>query len=126
MKGNPRRDNQGQLLFEPTEFKTDEGEVVSRPQCDFGEDWENNNEDSYEVTLPIDGEGYVTADCENGELGPLRNCGFKKGKVKECDPGETVRLTCKTKGDPQVLRVCETSTVLDTAIPCTYNGPHKC
>ena len=44
---------------------------------------------------------------------PLRDCGFTPpSKVYSCAAGSMVKLSCKTSGSKQVLRVC--------GIPCTY------
>jgi len=59
--------------------------------------------------------------CDRGQVGPLRDCGFTPpSKVQYCAAGSQVKLTCKTGGSKQVLRVCETSQLLGTGIPCTY------
>lgn len=121
--------NSGNPLFEPTEFKTDHGQTVYRQVCNFGEGALQNNVDSYDVTLPTDGNGYVTEECMNGEIGPLRNCGFEKVDhgILNCTPGEEVRLdlAIPEEAPPQVVRACDFSFVMGTGIPCTYNGPHN-
>jgi hypothetical protein len=73
------------------------------------------------VTLPLDGNGYVTAPCTRGQLGPLRNCGLAKQiDTLTCTPGAAVTLSCTVPASapPSVLRVCQTSAVLKTGIPC--------
>lgn len=124
-EGTPVMDKKGVSVFELTTFKTAGGKNVSRFQCNFIKDWDKNNEDSYNVTIPINGEGLITSSCENGELGPLRDCGFKKAVIQKCTPGEKVTLKCKNKNSPQTVRICETSKVLGTSLPCTYSGPHN-
>jgi hypothetical protein len=39
-----------------------------------------------------------------------------------CTPGSTVQLSCSIDGDapPQLLRICEASSVLETGTACTY------
>lgn len=128
-EGTPVLDSEGKRVYEPTEFKTDHGETVYREKCDFGSGVLANNFDSYNVTVPTDGEGYVTDKCEKGEIGPLRNCGFEivENGILNCTPGNEVELTLSIprQSPPQVVRVCDFSFVLGTSIPCTYNGPHN-
>ncbi len=128
-EGNPVLDVNGSRVYEPTEFKTADGLTVYNPKCDFGKGTLDNNIHSYNVTIPLDGEGYVTDNCKNGEIGPLRNCGFEKVKelVCNCTPGQEINLsfTIPQGVPPQVVRICDYSTSLATAIPCTYNGPYN-
>jgi hypothetical protein len=73
--------------------------------------------------LPARGEGYVTAPCTHGELGPLRNCGFhQQDDEVACLAGADVHLRCEIpdRAAPQVVRFCDRSDELATAIPCTY------
>jgi len=63
----------------------------------------------------------ITEACDRGQLGPKRNCGFSyEGTLHQCTPGETVALHCSIKSGaaPQVLRVCEGSTVLGAGVAC--------
>jgi hypothetical protein len=123
-EGTPLVNAQGNQQYELTEFKTADGKPVYRPKCRLFEGWFDNNVDSYEITLPLTGEGYVTAPCSKGEIGPLRNCGFKmQTKIATCTPGKEVRLKCSANG--AVVRICDYSKALQTGIPCTYNGPHN-
>ncbi len=125
-EGVPILDEQGNLKFEPSQFKTEDGKPVDKPMCNFIDNYFKNNVHAHDVTLPLDGEGYVTAPCTKGEIGPFRNCGFKlQTKMSECTPGQEVKLSCSTTGAPQVVRICDYSRELGTAIPCTYNGPHN-
>ena len=128
-EGTPVLDSEGNRVYEPTEFRTDDGETVYREKCNFGPEALANNVHSYNVTVPTDGEGYVTGDCNKGEIGPSRNCGFEKVEngILNCTPGEETRLAISIAMDspPQVLRVCDFSHVLGTGIPCTFNGPHN-
>ena len=97
-----------------------------RPQCEFTPGALENNADSYRITLPKEDEGYVKKGCKNNEISPTRNCGFTKLVEKNtCNPGSTVKLQCQlaTPSAPQIVRICDYSNVLGTAIPCTYNGP---
>src|SRR2546428_700262 len=93
-EGMPVLDAQGNPVYEPTEFKTDNGQTVYRAKGNFGEGTRENNVESYNLTLPIDGNGYVTEECKHGEIGPLRNCGFQKADhvIYNCTPEEQVEL----------------------------------
>jgi len=125
-EGNHVLDAEGNQIYEPTGFKTEEGKPVFRPQCEFTPGALENNADSYRITLPKEDEGYVTEGCKNNEISPTRNCGFTKLVEKNtCNPGSTVKLQCQlaTPSAPQIVRICDYSNVLGTAIPCTYNGP---
>jgi hypothetical protein len=129
-EGTPVLDADGNQVYEPTEFRTDEGLTVARAKCDFNESALENNVHSYDVILPTDGNGYVTDDCKNGEIGPLRNCGFSNidsFTAYNCTPDEELRLELSIPDDApsQVVRVCDYSTALATSIPCTYNGPYN-
>jgi len=129
-EGTSVHDAQGNLVYEPTEFKTKDGQTVYRAKCDFATGALENNVDSYNVTLPEDGNGYVTENCKHGEIGPLRNCGFQKiNRVMQynCTPEEQVQigLTIPKEATSQIVRVCDYSRVLGTSIPCSYNGPYN-
>lgn len=140
-------DDAGNPLWEPSGQTTPAGAPINRPQCDFLSDWDVNNDDSRDVSLMPTG-SFVTEPCSDGQLGPLRNCGFKsqldgieierpvegarRGSEPEevetpegafaCTPGEPVRLTCNVEDDnaPQVMRLCEYSAVLGTGVACTF------
>ncbi|MSP60808.1 MAG: hypothetical protein EXR72_10795 [Myxococcales bacterium] len=121
-EGEPKLDANGDQIFEPTNFTTLDGRPVDRPACDLFPGWDANNLDSYDVTLTTDGEGYVTAACKSGQIGPLRNCGFKKrAENLGCTAGGSVKLRCTTSATAaQVARFCDYSKALRTGIPCTY------
>lgn len=115
-------DDDGQQVWEATDFKTDEGETVDRPKCDFVKNAAHNNYQELSVTLPPPGEGMVTEPCTRGQIGPKRNCGYTyDAKMSACTPGATVHLTCTTASGvpPQALRICEGSSVLGAAVACT-------
>lgn len=120
-EGTLGRGENGEQLFEPSEFTTTKGTPVDRPVCDEFAGWRDNNADAYDVTIPHPRQSYVTADCAPGHDGMLRNCGFENVKPTiECDPGSRVRLRCSTTAEsPQFVRVCEASRVLGFGIPCT-------
>jgi len=120
-EGKPVLNAAGEQVWEPTAFKTDAGETVDRAKCDFSPDYEANDFQARDVRLPVPGEGMITEPCDRGQLGPKRNCGFSyEGTLHQCTPGETVALHCSIKAGvaPQVLRVCEGSTVLGAGVAC--------
>lgn len=122
-EGTPVLDANGNPVFEPTAFKTDNGETVYRPKCNFVSDWDKTNLHSYDVTLSKSGEGLITTPCTRGQIGPLKNCGFTKGAPQvACTAGAAVKLHCTAAAgaQTQVVRVCERSETLRTGIPCKY------
>jgi hypothetical protein len=130
-EGVPVLDEEGNPVYEPTEFRTDDGfHIVYRQECEFGQGALQNNMDSYDVIIPIDGNGYVTEECDGGEIGPLRNCGFEKMDQMiafNCTPEQQVRLDLSLPegAESQVVRVCDYSSALATSIACTFNGPYN-
>jgi hypothetical protein len=120
-EGVPELDADGNPTWESTDLVTDQGDTVDRPVCDEAKDWDANNYAETPLTLPVAGEGMVTAECARGQLGPLRNCGFAyDGKLSECSPGKPATITCTLKDDAaaQVVRVCEGSKVLGAGVAC--------
>jgi hypothetical protein len=140
-EGEPVLNENGELVWEPSGLRTAEGLPISRPQCNFVEDWDANNEGIHDVTIPPVG-SFVTAPCTPEKLGPLRNCGFSEqplpplptptpaddeeeaAPVYRCTPGETVQLSCgiPTNAQPQVLRICEVSAALGVGTACTFEA----
>lgn len=121
-EGTPVVDENGVQLWEPSGLTTPNGTNINRPQCDFISEWDVNNQAVAEVFVPPTG-GFVTAPCTNGEIGPLRNCGFVEVEVEDpmCEPGTAVELTLpELLRYPAILRVCERSVALGTGIACTY------
>lgn len=148
-EGDPIVNENGELQWEPTGLRTADGLPLNRPQCEFVEGWDSNNEGTIDVFVPAVG-SFVNQPCTNGEFGPLRNCDFlsqplpplptptpiptpdpdddEEVEVDEepifrCEPNQPVRLTCTLADEdaaPQVLRVCETSNVLGIGTACTY------
>jgi len=119
--GEPILDANGDPTWVPTTLTPATGHPVDKPACTFAPGWDQDNTDAYPVTLPLDGNGYVTAPCTRGQLGPLRNCGLvKQDDTLHCTPGATVTLSCTVPAAaaPHAVRVCETSAVLKTGIPC--------
>jgi len=124
-EGIPVLDDKGKQVYEPTTFKTAKGEPVDRPKCEFMPNWDANNARTEEVTLTGVGESFVTQACSRGQIGPLRNCGFKKqSDLEMCTPGAAVKLHCTVPaGTPaQTLRVCESSTVLKSGTACSHGS----
>lgn len=118
-EGTPALDANGQPIFDPTQYKTAAGLTVNRIRCDMPANWQANNHGEVPFSA-APGESFVTASCKNGDIGPLRNCGFKAtGGLASCTPGSTVKLTCTANGADQVVRVCERSAELGIGIPCT-------
>ncbi len=120
-EGTPVVDANGNLVFEETELTNHHGEIQWRPKCTYSEGWDLNNEHTYPVTVTKPGDTYVTGACERGQVGPLRNCGLKLAQERiNCTPGAQVTLRCTVNGSnpPQVARVCERSTALNTSMAC--------
>lgn len=119
-EGFPVLDSSGNLIFDPTSFTSESGLPVSRERCNFTPGYAANNSASTNVNAP-DGASFVSAECQNGEIGPLRDCGFSPQPVQmsSCTAGQTVTLTCKADDAPQVVRVCEKSEALG-GIDCTF------
>jgi hypothetical protein len=112
----------GDILWEASGRRTETGFPISRPVCEFVEDWDANNEATEQILIPTTG-SFVTAPCLYSELGPLRNCGFtEQAADNTCTPGETVALDLQISADaaPQVVRVCEVSAVLGVGTACTF------
>lgn len=124
-EGMPLLDEEGNQLWEPSELTNEEGEPLLRPQCEFLEGWEENNEAFIDVPLTPTG-SFVTMPCQNGEVGPLRNCGFSEltleGVDALCRAERRLELRLRTEGEgaPQVVRLCEWSAVLDTGVACAF------
>lgn len=137
-EGQPVLNENGELMWEPTGERTVEGLPISRPQCNFVEGWDSNNEASRDVIIPVVG-SFVTAPCTQGQIGPLRNCGFSLQPLPplptptpandeaaqpplRCTPGQTVQLSCTlpANAQPQTLRICETSAALGVGTACTF------
>lgn len=122
-EGKPVLDERGQQSYEPTTFTTAKGEPVDRPKCDFMKGWDGNNKRDETVTLPGPGEGFVTEPCARGQIGPLRNCGFKKqSDLSACAAGSPLKLHCAVPAGsgPMTVRLCESSKVLGSGTACTH------
>ena len=134
-EGYPVLDQDGNPVFEPSGLRNSQGLPISRPQCEFVEDWDVANSGTEDVVIPATG-SFVTAPCASSEQGPRRNCGFtavplpplpEASDTEEpplrCTPGSTVQLSCSLTGEAaaQVVRLCETSAVLGVGTACTFN-----
>jgi Lysyl oxidase len=119
-EGFPVLDSSGNLIFDPTSFTSESGLPVSRERCNFTKKYAANNFASANVSAS-DGASFVSSACQNGELGPLRDCGFtvQPIQVPSCTAGRPVHLSCKSAYSPQVVRVCEKSEALG-GVDCTY------
>lgn len=120
-EGTPVLDKNGDQVWEPTAFKSEQGDTVDRPKCDFIDDYDANNFQERDVTLPVPGEGMITSACTRGQIGPKRNCGYTyQAGLQACTPGETVHLHCAVPAAaaPQALRICEGSRVLAAGVAC--------
>lgn len=123
-EGSPVVDETGNQLWESSSFTAPDGHDINRPRCDFIPDWAVNNQAVTAVFLPPIG-SFVTETCANGEIGPLRNCGFTEIELDEtiCEPGTAVAPTLPNDlSYPLTLRVCERSSVLGMGLPCTYQS----
>ncbi len=134
-EGYPVLDEAGNPVFEPSGLRNSEGLPISRPQCEFVEDWDASNSGTEEVIIPATG-SFVTQPCASSEQGPRRNCGFTAVPLPDlpeaneedeepalrCTPGSTVQLSGSLAGEAaaQVVRLCETSAVLGTGTACTF------
>jgi hypothetical protein len=124
-EGQPVLDEDGQLTFEPTDFKTPSGAPVDRPACDYMPEWDENNSQERAVSVPSAG-GLINTACSRGQIGPLRDCGFAPAQVPqsviECEPGTTLTLQCTVadRGRPLVLRACDYSHVLGQGVACVF------
>ncbi|MCB8937640.1 MAG: hypothetical protein H6654_11680 [Ardenticatenaceae bacterium] len=133
-EGYPVLDEAGQPIFEPSGLRNSDGLPISRPQCEFVEDWDATNSGTADVSIPATG-SFVTQPCASSEQGPRRNCGFTAVSLPDlpdvseteepplrCTPGSTVQLSCSVEGDAaQVARLCETSAILGVGTACTFN-----
>lgn len=124
-EGQAAFDERGQLLWEPSGLTTDDGEPILRPQCDFAREWDANNVETRQVFIPPTG-SLLTVPCANGELGPLRNCGFQELDLSTADAScrvsqpYSLRLTPQGDSPLMVVRACEHSAVLGMGIACAY------
>jgi hypothetical protein len=123
-EGTPERDGEGNLLFEPTAFETEDGETVDRPVCEFAPGFADNNYEQRPVDMPA--AGLIVTPCMRGQLGPLRDCGFSEGAGQlaelACPVGAALTMRCSLPLDaaPAIVRVCEYSEVLGRGVACVF------
>jgi len=123
-EGTPVLDEDGNPVFEATEFETVHGDPVDRLMCDFVEGWDQNNRGDNSVQITRG--GLITSACTRGQIGPLRDCGFAEGAGSldnvACAPGKTISVRCTLPDDaaPAVVRACEYSKALETGTACVY------
>jgi hypothetical protein len=123
-EGTPVLDDDGNPVWEETEFETVHGLPVDRALCDFVDGWDANNEG--EKVLEVTRGGLILSECARGQIGPLRDCGFSEGVgtllTFGCAPGETATVHCEVAAEssPAVVRACEYSDVLAMGTACVY------
>jgi hypothetical protein len=106
------------IAFIPSGFTDDHGNPVDRNRCAFFPNWNADNLGTVPFSEPIG--SFVTQECTRGQVGPLRDCGFKADPpLGSCTPGQTVQIGWG--GDVlRVLRVCEMSAQLGVGVACAY------
>lgn len=123
-EGTPVLDDNGEPVWEETEFETVHGDPVDRLVCEFVEGWDDNNIGN--KTVEVTRGGLILSACSRDQIGPLRDCDFREGagslETVACPPGETIELSCELPdaGAPAVLRACEYSEVLHMGTACVY------
>jgi hypothetical protein len=106
------------LVFDPTNIMNENGQTVGRVRCDFFKNWNADNVGS--IPLSHGPGSFVNDTCARGQIGPKRECGFSTHtQLHSCTPGAKVKLTCRSDGAPQALRICDRSDALG-GIACTY------
>ena len=117
-EGTPVTDASGKLIFDPTEFRNEAGEVISRVRCNLAPNWHDNNVGRVRVSAPAG--SFVTDECTRGQIGPLRDCGFtERPPLRTCGAGDSVRLRCSVRDEAAVVRICEMSDKLGVGVACT-------
>ena len=117
-EGTPVTDSNGNLIFDPTEFRDEAGEVISRVRCKRPPNWHDNNVGRVRVSAPAG--SFVTDPCTRGQIGPLRDCGFTaEPPLHTCRAGDNVRLRCSVPEGAAVVRICEMSQKLGVGVACT-------
>jgi len=117
-EGTPVTDSSGNLIFDPTEFRNEAGEVISRVRCNLVPKWHDNNVGRVSFSAPAG--SFVTDACTRGQIGPLRDCGFTaKAPLQACRAGGNVRLHCRVRDEAQIVRICEISEKLGVGVACT-------
>lgn len=123
-EGTPVLDDNGDPVWEKTEFETVHGDPVDRALCEFVDGWDQNN--TGDKMVDVTRGGLILSPCTRGQLGPLRDCGFEEGAGSlaraACPVEETITLSCELPAHaaPVVVRGCEYSDVLGLGTACVY------
>jgi Lysyl oxidase len=131
-------DNEGEIVYEEevSGFKTDGGKDVHRPRCNFHQGYADNNAKSIYLDIKPS-RGFIHEECELGEQGPLRDCGWKEAFTGQrqagrhddtnvawqCTQGASTSFKVRLANEdarPQLLRVCEHSRSLGHGIACQW------
>ena len=111
------------VVWAPTSIRAADGKPVEAPLCRLKAGWDANNVDSAAEVIPPFGQGVITEPCTQGEIGPLRNCGFgAQPVVASCSPGARTTITLSTPAGsaPQVVRLTDYSHALKSSIPARW------
>jgi len=117
-EGELHLDDQGNPTFSPSEYTTEDGQTVDRPDCTPAPGVDDDNFASKELNIEATG-ATVTEACGIPMLGGSRNCGYDLLGTFACTPGEQVELRC-TAAEPLAIRVCEGSS-LRGSLDCPQN-----
>jgi hypothetical protein len=117
-EGELVQDSAGEQLWEPTSYVNEHGEPIQRQVCTDRPGADANNVGQTSVGLPEPGHGFITEPCTQGQVGPLRDCGFTYEGAHPCTPGD--RVVYDAPAGTSVVRICESSEVLGVGIPCAY------
>ncbi|MBA2542906.1 MAG: hypothetical protein H0V17_24885 [Deltaproteobacteria bacterium] len=132
-EGELVKQEDGDQVFEPTDFTSPAGEPVDRPVCDVAEGTEDNDRGEVSVTIPKVG-GAMSSPCsDDQQLGPQRNCGFTQqtnttnSLLLTCNPAgganDTIRCNGGSVGaQPMIVRICEGSIALGAGTDCSFGS----
>jgi len=128
-EGTPIRDSAGAFTWTPTGEFTATGQSIDKQACTPTPDYADNNVATAVTTIPVDGNGVLTATCSHAghNLGPKRDCEMTlRTQLSSCTAGAQVNLVCTIASNKpsQVLRVCESSRKLQSGLACRYNEAH--
>ena len=131
-EGSINADANGEPLWKPSGKNTDDQwpsehrkKGIDIKQCTNTTGAYNNNIMGVPITLPNNGQGYLTSTClDAGQtVGSKRDCEMTlRTPYDSCTPGSTINFSCTipSTAQPQVLRVCEASTVIGAGTACRY------
>ena len=118
-EGVPIKDAAGDWQFEETSLRSESGEVVSRIRCDFNAGHADDNHGS--TTVSVTPGSFVNLPCQGHEPSPSRDCGFQSTpELLACEPGQDVALSCANDAGVALVRVCDYSDALGTAVACSF------